>query len=348
MTIPLPPFDRRAVLCGAGMSRNWGGYLAGEMWTAILGQPAIEANEFLRALLLRETNFESALEKVAAEGSSDDVKALDEAVRMAFVEHDTNLRHALAHTEGYRLYQHFFEATMRPFMDEEPACNLVGFVFSLNQDLFLERTLSHSTPGRHPVYPGVGTILEPAWRPVNTPLLEPFEAKRHAQQVSWDGALNNLVQPQTFNVIKLHGSANWLSGESGLMVLGGGKAAAIDNHPLLTAYFDVFRQFLFSGGARLLVIGYGFGDRHINKLLAQAVMQAGLRLYIVDVRQPGQLRSDLLATEDGSLIWSGLFGYLARPLPEVFGEAAHHAHPSTSDSRRLKERFWYSGEFARS
>ena len=56
--------DKRVVLTGAGFSRNWGGYLASEMWGAILGHPAVEANGRLRQALLDQTDFEAALFEV--------------------------------------------------------------------------------------------------------------------------------------------------------------------------------------------------------------------------------------------------------------------------------------------
>lgn len=53
MSAPQVPdtFDKRVVLTGAGFSRNWGGYLATEMWGVIMGHPAVESRDRLRSLL---------------------------------------------------------------------------------------------------------------------------------------------------------------------------------------------------------------------------------------------------------------------------------------------------------
>ncbi len=45
---------------GAG-SRNWGGQLAHEVWSALVRQPLVRSNARLRDLLLEENAFELAL-----------------------------------------------------------------------------------------------------------------------------------------------------------------------------------------------------------------------------------------------------------------------------------------------
>ena len=55
------------------------------------------------------------------------------------------------------------------------------------------------------------------------------------------------------------------------MVIGRGKVGQIHNAPLLKYYFELFRNVLFQPERRLFVIGYGFGDKHINKIIAEAV-----------------------------------------------------------------------------
>jgi hypothetical protein len=69
---------------------------------------------------------------------------------------------------------------------------------------------------------------------------------------------------------------------------------------------------------KLVVIGYGFQDSHINRAIAEGVRQSGLRLYIVNPTDPEKVWSDLLALSPdpefrggdvGSIIWDGLGGY---------------------------------------
>ena len=54
-------FSRRVLLTGAGWSRNWGGQLANEVWSALVGHPLVRNNARLRDLLLEENAFELAL-----------------------------------------------------------------------------------------------------------------------------------------------------------------------------------------------------------------------------------------------------------------------------------------------
>jgi hypothetical protein len=65
-----------------------------------------------------------------------------------------------------------------------------------------------------------------------------------------------------FNIIKLHGSFSWRTPDArNLMVVGNEKTTQIASLPLLSWYFEIFKAVLFSGGVRLMIVGYGFqGD----------------------------------------------------------------------------------------
>jgi hypothetical protein len=51
---------------------------------------------------------------------------------------------------------------------------------------------------------------------------------------------------------------------------------------LLTCYQNEFSAALHRQGAKLMVIGYSFGDQHINEIIGQAADQGSLTLFIVD------------------------------------------------------------------
>jgi len=82
---------------------------------------------------------------------------------------------------------------------------------------------------------------------------------------------------------KLHGSSNWMTGASGerMLVLGGGKSIAISRDPLLSWYQRQFAEVLARPDAKLMVIGYSFGDEHINAAICHAA-ECTLRIFIVD------------------------------------------------------------------
>jgi hypothetical protein len=50
-----------------------------------------------------------------------------------------------------------------------------------------------------------------------------------------------------------------------LFVVGGGKEPYIRSEPILAQYFELFRQYILRPNARLMIIGYGFADEHVNK-----------------------------------------------------------------------------------
>ena len=104
------------------------------------------------------------------------------------------------------------------------------------------------------------------------------------------------------------------------MVLGGGKVAQISAEPLLRAYHELFRQVLLSGGKRLLITGYGFGDAHVNGAIADGVEKAGLQVFILSPDDPEKVRK-LLAERECPEIWSGLRDYFPYTLRELFPES---------------------------
>jgi hypothetical protein len=84
-------------------------------------------------------------------------------------------------------------------------------------------------------------------------------------------------------IYKLHGSYNWFAEPHGerLVVMGGNKTASIGAFRVLARYQDEFRAMLSQPDTHLMVIGYGFGDPHINSAIQTAATK-GFRIFIVD------------------------------------------------------------------
>ena len=94
--------------------------------------------------------------------------------------------------------------------------------------------------------------------------------------------------------IKLHGSFNWMSTSgSNAVVIGYQQDKQIENEPLLDRYFDLFKKVLFLPNRKLMIIGYGFREPHINRVIADAVENKGLRVYVISPR----VHANLLITE---------------------------------------------------
>ena len=110
------------------------------------------------------------------------------------------------------------------------------------------------------------------------------------------------VDPATFSlnqghqpIFKLHGSSDWwaTSGEP-MLIMGGDKVRDIKRHPLLNWYQEMFETCLRTPGARLMVIGYGGFDHHINETIAAAQADnPGLSLFTVHPKGRESLPDDL-------------------------------------------------------
>ena len=131
--------------------------------------------------------------------------------------------------------------------------------------------------------------------------------------------------------IKLQGSFNWIQDRGIMLILGGGKAENIKKYPLLTRYHEEFRKDLNKPGTRLMIIGYGFGDPHINQVIADTA--GNLDIFIidplgVDVLDKRNPRAQILEPA-GDLMQKlnpRLIGASRRSLREIFGsDRVEHA-----------------------
>ena len=148
-----------------------------------------------------------------------------------------------------------------------------NYIFTLNQDLLLE--CHYLVQGRS--FGRFDTALMPGLKPRNpsSRSVEPKDAK-------WtpDPDLTKLkIEPRQQPYIKLHGSSNWLRDgpEPRVLVLGGSKSVEIAQDPLLSWYQKVFSDALHREGAKLMTIGYSFGDQHINEIIIDAAEKGGLK-----------------------------------------------------------------------
>jgi arginase family enzyme len=82
-------------------------------------------------------------------------------------------------------------------------------------------------------------------------------------------------------IYKLHGSYNWFAEPHGdrLLVMGGNKTATIGTFRVLARYQKEFQAMLLQPDTHVMVIGYGFGDSHINGALQTAATK-GLRIFL--------------------------------------------------------------------
>lgn len=330
MPFDIRQFNKRVLLVGAGFSRNWGGRLAREVWEEIFSHPEIQKRPSLRMLLIQTPMFEDALAQLTDTKTYDDHdrSAMQLAVQQVFQrmddEHAAALSSATPKIDSGGGIREFFWRFYSP-------ADRVGYVFSLNQDALTER-LAALWVGVPFAVPGIQYLPWASPPPIGTsPLVGP--AKPDPGNIRLDGSLN---------YIKLHGSSLWRpeDGSPG-MVLGGGKQIAIGRSPLLTAYHSLFDQVLRAGDVRLLVIGYGFQDDHINRIIATAVQSFNARIFLWNKQDPLQLLKDVPIREPAFPkrmidLRPYLCGAASRPMAEVFPWGGH----PTTEYERISTSFF--------
>jgi SIR2-like protein len=147
-------------------------------------------------------------------------------------------------------------------------------IFTVNQDTLLEGHYlgnvrwSEKWPGSYLPYM---ERMNPAPQTYPYPLDEPMTP-----------AKNFTASPDLQPYYKLHGSYNWFSGSERLLVIGGNKVGNINAFAVLAEYYREFAECLAKPNTRLMVIGYSFGDDHINEAIGKAADARQLRIFIID------------------------------------------------------------------
>jgi hypothetical protein len=119
--------------------------------------------------------------------------------------------------------------------------------------------------------------------------------------------------------IKLHGSYGWLSYDSAdnnaAMVIGKNKEKDIEKEPILKEYYKIFKDVINLGNKKLLIIGYGFGDEHINNIIKKGVEEHNLSLYIINTITPKEFTEKIITVHDP--MWQAVRGYFPYSLKEI-------------------------------
>lgn len=271
------------LLLGAGFSKNWGGLLASEVRADLAAR--LHRDPFLSNLLHRSDGFEETLGNL-------------------------RLEYRNARTPESRIHLVTFQNALRATFDAMNAafaerrelafCNDIRFsvvrflarfhaIFTLNQDLLLERLYAPPMPLARPdVW---NSCYFPGMRPHGDWINDPGNV---VWTPSGDFAPPHHSQP----VFKLHGSTNWVEHYDGaqpqgdgILVMGDAKGGAIDASPVLSFYRDEYLRLLSQDGAKLMVIGYGFLDDHINNLICRARETNPFTMYLVHPSGRGHLRN---------------------------------------------------------
>lgn len=178
------------------------------------------------------------------------------------------------------LYKNFYERISQMSKRISPIN-----VFTTNYDLFNESALDEL---RFPYNNGFMGVTTRRFVPASFDYS--FVENMNLKRDSWEPVASY------FNLIKLHGSISWTKKDEEVYELlngdvGKGQRMMIypsplkDRSTLMTPYSDLFRVMenrLVKRNAVLIVIGYSFGDDHINRLIYNALESPSFRLIVLN------------------------------------------------------------------
>jgi hypothetical protein len=314
---------KHLLLLGAGFSRNWGGWVASEAFEYLLGCPEIMADERLRKLLWAHQlsgGFESALAELQSNVTSWSTQPWSDSQLVNFQNAIgrmfTAMNQAFLSRDDLEFQRTNSQRMIRTFLTRFES------IFTLNQDILLEQFYLVDNVARAAVRPYV-----PGMR--HMPSAEPT----HSQSLSraeWTPRQPNEFKLQSYSqaFFKLHGSSNWFADDGQrVLIMGGGKRQAIERFPILSWYAQQFEASLLQPNARLMAIGYGFGDPHINEVIKNAVAR-GLKIFTInpegamlaftlnDTRRPAQIANPSDPKE--VMLQTSLIGGSRRLLRDIF------------------------------
>lgn len=318
------------VLLGAGFSRNWGGWLAAEAFEYLLGCPEIAAEPDLRDLLWRhqaQGGFEDALAEVQAAFIRDPQRntAALQNMQAAVARMFADMNRAFFEITGWE-FQNHQDRMVRTFLSRFDA------IFTLNQDVLLEQ---------HYTNDNIALVGAKKWHGPQLPGMKRIPSQEPMHSNSWGRSTWIPSPPEAFTIekgsqplYKLHGSSNWTNADgSPLLIMGGAKAREIGQSPILNWYGKLFEEALAHKSARLMVIGYGFRDQHINEAINNGAKN-GLQVFVIapegaelamrqnKTRLPGMIAKQ---TDLEALMQRSLIGASRRPLKDIFGaDTAEH------------------------
>jgi hypothetical protein len=321
----------KILLTGAGFTHNFGAPLAKGMWYLIFNHKHVQAEPRIKNLLLKNIDFESAYYSIIEGNYNENEKnAIKVAVSTAYEKLDSIVRDWIFRPDNpypVNIYK------VQKLIDLFSRVNKKGFFFTVNQDLFIER---HYYNGQRPLIPGIQHRQE--W--FSSVFNRPVNRKNYSQLPTKDYIEANgdkILSSSKFLYLKLHGSQNWMSPRAEQhMVIGRSKAKQLRKEPLLLWYFDIFKNVVLQQNQSLLVIGYGFRDSHINRVISESVEEYGLEIYIISPQPIEDFKKDMSKSKYRRQILNGLSGYY----PYTFLQLFPSDQSDTQFYQDLREQFF--------
>ncbi len=317
----------RILLTGAGFTKNFGAPLADEISGLIFNDENIQNNKKLRELFQKEHNYEDIYQKIiqSSDFNQTEKNIFNVAIQSAYKDIDDRILYGKLSQTNFDM----FENLIRRFDKRRGGS---GYIFTLNQDLFIER-MSCDIPDYNMTLPGVSTHVHSSTEPLNQIINEDkrifipdeFEINRIKQE--YEVKLHKI----NLSYIKLHGSQEWFSKDTvSSMVIGREKSNQINAISILKWYFQLFKSQLSVDNTKVLIIGYGFKDNHINSAFHNVNKNKKLQLYVVGIK-PKEEFMNTLSKRDihlGDQIINLIKGYYSTSINELFSnDGSKNFHP---------------------
>jgi hypothetical protein len=307
---------------GAGFTKNFGGFLAKEMWSKIFNNPRVQSYPRVKKLLINDFDYESIYHRILNGNYSEDEKnVISDTILEVYRSLDNICSEWLFRSDAPNPVN--ISGVNKLIERFSAGANKKGFFFTLNQDLFVERYFNSTNSGL--ILPGVKKIPDAHKTIIKLPI-ENQDFIKLPTESELNGSTNNFYSA-TIHYVKLHGSYGWISsGGLNRYVIGKDKEDQIASEPLLSWYFNLFRNVLSNPNRKLLIIGYGFRDAHINEIFANSIKEFGLRLYVISPSDQSKFIESIRSIKYGDTLLQGLSGYFPYKLLDIFPADQSESH----------------------
>lgn len=288
------PISKTVLLTGSGFTKNYCGLLAREMWEEINNY--IENTDEKRLKLLVKNKSDFDYEKIFEEVMKGDryckeeKDTINECLLESYKSMDQRIvRNGYLYGSGVCIDSNALEKFIRDLATDQKER---GLFFTLNQDISIERYFRTAviTPCVERINELNGSLKQGCFRDSwfrKVPNKEELVKKKLDREGKWKN--------EKVYYIKLHGSFNWKdSKDNKIMVIGTSKLKDIEKEPILKWYLELFKCVLSMPNRRLLIIGYGFRDNHINDIIVNSINHYDLKLHIIYPKDRTAFENDTL------------------------------------------------------
>lgn len=282
--------NKNILLTGAGFSKDFGGLLASEISNKLFNSPKATALIKNKILELNNSNYEAVYESIG----DNEKQIFGNLLVDVFRNFDERINSKLRS----------LPPNFKKFIKLFDAPNFYNFIFTLNQDLLLERTFlllgldkqaTYTSNSNDKIKKDLDKIINLHFPNTNYSLstvikckdnsngyiqrIDSYDFNDFIQVIKYEGDITPKIG---FNYIKIHGSMNWEHSEgNNITITGGAKELSVNQYNVLKYNFELSKKIFNCSNLKIVIVGYGFADKHVNDLLLSAVNQ-GSKLIIIN------------------------------------------------------------------